>query len=219
MEPDNLALDRYILAQCETTRPKVCFLPTASGDAEGYQLRFYKAMAELDAQASVLSLFRPHTADMEGFLLDQDVIYVGGGNTKNMLALWSLWGLDEILRRAWQAGVILTGLSAGAICWFEEGLTDSNPGTLSALPCLGFLPGSCAPHYDGEAQRRPRFTELIQSGQMSPGLGIDDGCAIHFIGTAQHAIVSSRPNATAYEVCVQDNETVERPLKSQLLKI
>ncbi|MBL8166023.1 MAG: peptidase E, partial [Anaerolineae bacterium] len=162
MEPANPALDRYVIEQTGVARPKVCFLSQASGEARDYIINFYKAFTDLDCRPSYLSLFAPHTADVRGFLLDQQVIYVGGGNTKSMLALWREWGLDGILRDAAANGTILAGLSAGAICWFEYGITDSIPGTLTPLPCLGFLPGSCSPHYDGEALRRPEYQRMIR---------------------------------------------------------
>src|SRR5918999_2983425 len=152
-EPTNLALDRYVLGLTPRERPKVCFLGTASGDADGYVRRFRAAFAALGAEPSALSLFRPHTADLRAFLLEQDVVYVGGGNTRSLLALWREWGLDAILRAAWEGGAVLAGISAGMICWFEQGITDSVPGRLSPLAGLGFLPGSACPHYDAELER------------------------------------------------------------------
>ena len=154
MEPDNLALDRYALAQVDKTHPKVCFIPTASGESQEYILNFYKAFVALDCEPSYLSLFRLPTADLEGYLLEKDLIYVGGGNTRSMLALWQEWEIDLILRKAHTAGILLAGVSAGANCWFQECSTDSVPGELRMLRCLGLVPGSFCPHYDGEAQRR-----------------------------------------------------------------
>jgi dipeptidase E len=217
MEPDNLALDRYVLAQAGWPRPKVCFLPTASGDAESYCQNFAAAFAGLACEPSTLSLFRPHTADLKTFLLAQDVIYVGGGNTKSMLALWREWGLDVILREAWESGIVLAGLSAGAICWFEEGLTDSIPGPLTRLPCLGFLPGSCCPHYDGEAERRPTYHRLLAAGQILPGYAADDGAALHFVDDQLSRVVTSRPAAQAYALEVRAGEVVERVLATECL--
>lgn len=218
MEPDNLALDRYILAQTKSAQPRVTFLAQASGESQDYTLNFYRAFNRLDARPDHLSLFRPHTADIEGYLLAQDVIYVGGGNTKSMLALWREWGLDVILRKALAAGVVLAGISAGAICWFEQGTTDSIPGALTLLPGLGMLPGSCSPHYDGEAERRPAFQRLIASGAAKPGYAFDDGAAGHFIdGTLAH-VVSSRPQAKGYHVTPgADGQAVETMLDTRYL--
>ncbi len=129
MEPENLSLDRYILEQAGVERPKVCFIGTASGDADGYLANFYTAFSSLDARPSYLPLFK-RTPDIRGRLLNQDVIYVGGGNTVSMLAVWREWGLPEVLEEAWHSGIILAGVSAGAMCWFEHGLTDSFEGKL-----------------------------------------------------------------------------------------
>ena len=200
MEPDNPSLDEYILKQTSKERPKVCFLGTASGDAEGYILKFYTSFLKLSCRPTHLSLFNPPTKDLEAFILDQDVIYVGGGNTKSLLALWREWGLNVYLRAAWEAGVILTGISAGSICWFEEGLSDFFPGELNKLQCLGFLKGSNCPHYDGEENRRPAYHRLILSGEMSEGVAADDGVALHYVETELKNVVSSRSEAKAYFV-------------------
>jgi dipeptidase E len=214
MEPDNLALDRYILEQTGKTRPAVCFLPTASGDADGYVVKFYAAFGGLDCRPSHLSLFRLPDADLASFVFEKDVIYVGGGNTRSMLALWREWELDGVLRRAWERGVVLAGLSAGAICWFEQGVTDSVPGQLSVLPGLGLLPGSCSPHYDTNPERWPAYHQLLAGGQILPGYGVDDGAALHFVGEELKCVVSSRPAARAYAVERVGGEVRERPLQS-----
>ena len=212
MEPENPALDQYILQQTGKVRPRVCFFPHATDDAVRYVRNFYEAFTRLDVRPSALSLFTPSTADLESFLLEQDVIYVGGGNTKSMLALWREWGLDQILQKAYEQGVILAGISAGAICWFEQGLTDSIPGDYTALKCLGLLPGSCSPHYDGEAQRRPTFQRLVRDGKIMPGLALDDGAAAHFVDGKLQRIVTSRPQARAYRLDVVAGQRVERVL-------
>ena len=199
-EREDVALSRYILNQTGAEQPRICFLPQASREDSIYALRFYRQFHGLGAQPSDLSLFQPHTADIADFLLVQDAVYVGGGNTKSMLALWREWGLDRILRKAWHQGIVLAGVSAGAICWFEQGLTDSIPGRLSPLDCLGFLPGSCSPHYDGEPERRPTYRRLIAAGELAPGYGIEDNVALHFIDTSLGRVVASRPCASAYRV-------------------
>jgi dipeptidase E len=217
MEPDNALLDAYVLRATGKAKPKVCFLPQASGESLDYIVRFYSAFSRHECTPSHLSLFRPHTADLEGLLLSQDLIYVGGGNTKSMLALWREWSLDGVLHQAWQQGIVLAGISAGAICWFAQGHTDSIPGPLSALPCLGFLDGSCSPHFDGEVARRPSFHGLIARGQMQSGYAADDGAALHFVGQHLHKVVSSRPNAMAYWIEKEAAEVVEKPLPTSYL--
>ncbi|PFA70733.1 peptidase E [Bacillus sp. AFS015802] len=200
MEPENLLLDQYILEQAKALKPKVCFLPTASGDAESYIERFYEAFTSLSCEPSHLSLFKPCTRDMEAFLLEKDIIYVGGGNTKNMLALWREWGIDSILRKAGEKGTILAGLSAGSICWFEEGTTDSYGDGLETIKGLGLIEGSHSPHYDGEENRRPLYHSFIESGKLKSGYAADDGAALHFIDGELSKVVSSRIQAAAYRV-------------------
>lgn len=217
MEPDNLALDRYILRQSPKPNPKICFLPTASGDSESEILRFYEAFSTLKCRPSYISLFRLPTADLEGFLLEKDILYVGGGNTRSMLALWREWGLDGYLHKAYENGVILAGLSAGANCWFEQCSTDSVPGDLRMLPALGFLPGSFCPHYDGEINRRPSYHQMLAQQVILPGLAADDGAAVHFVNGEMIACVSSRPNARVYRVRLQAGEVIEEPLETHFL--
>jgi peptidase E len=217
MEPENLALDRYVLAQCRQARPRVCFLPTASGDADLYVLNFYKAFTALDCRPFVLSLFRLPTADLEGFLLDQDILYVGGGNTRSMLALWREWGLERILFKAYQAGVVLAGVSAGANCWFEACSTDSLPGDFQVLAGLGYLAGSFCPHYDGEPDRRPSFHRMIRDGLLGDGLAADNGAAVHFIDGQLDGAVSSRQQARVYRVWREAGEPREAALDTRCL--
>lgn len=197
---EDAALSRYILSQVPAERPRICFLSQGSGEDAFYVANFYRHFLALNALPSDLSLFKPHTADIAGFLLDHDIIYVGGGNTKSMLALWREWSVDRMLRQAWEQGTLLSGVSAGAICWFEQGLTDSISGQLTVLNCLGLLPGSCSPHFDGESERRPACHRLIADGGMADGFGIDDSAALHFAGAEPPRVVASRAGATAYRV-------------------
>lgn len=205
MEPENLALDAYVLglaaARTGGRLPNVCFVGTASGDSERYLLNFYTSMAKLPCAASHLSLFQREAYDLRAFVLSRDVVYVGGGNTANLLAVWRLHGLDAVLREAWDAGVVLTGLSAGSLCWFESGTTDSFGPELKPIHGgLGFLPGSHSPHYDGEAQRRPLYQGLVASGALPDGWACDDGAAIRWEGAEPAEFVTSRPAARAYRV-------------------
>lgn len=217
MEPDNPALDLYIMQQARRPRPTVCFLGQASGESYEYMVNFYRAFSDLNCTPSHLSLFKPHVSDLARYLKSKDIIYVGGGNTKSMLALWREWHLDEILREACTDGTVLAGISAGAICWFEQGLTDSIPGQQTALPCLGYLKGSCSPHYDGEAERRPAMQRMVASGEMMAGHAFDDGAAGHFIDGELHKVVSSRPNAKGYYIEQRDTAAHETPLETHYL--
>ncbi|RTR35399.1 peptidase E [Robertmurraya yapensis] len=216
MEPDNSLLDLYILKQAKKTKPQICFIPTASGDSDNYISRYYNFFNQQDCKPSHLSLFEPPTRDLESFILEKDIVYVGGGNTKNLLALWREWGLDGILRKAWNQGIILAGLSAGSICWFEEGVTDSYGDGIEPIKCFGFLKGSNCPHYDGEIQRRPTYHKLIGSNKIQSGIATDDGVAIHYKEQGISKIVSSRPNAKAYSVFFENN-VIETELHTEFL--
>lgn len=198
MEPENLRLDRYMLSLTNKVTPKVCFIGTASGDASTYLDKFYNAYKTLNCEPSHLSLFKPPTQDLESFVLDKDLIHVGGGNTKNLLCLWREWGLDKILLKASHQGVILSGMSAGMLCWFEEAITDSFGEKLGKLNGLGFLAGSGCPHFDGESNRKPSYTQLIKDGDIQGGLALDDGAGALFIDGKLSSCVSSRPAAKAF---------------------
>jgi len=212
MEPDNLALDQYILDQANQPRPKVCFVPTASGDADSYILNFYKAFSQLKCQPSYLSLFKLPTADLESFILEKDVIYVGGGNTRSLMILWREWDLNRIFRKAYEAGVVLAGISAGANCWFEQCTTDSIPGNLTVLSCLGFLAGSFSPHYDGEAERRPTLHRLVKAGEILPGYAADNSAAIHFVDEQPVHAIRSISTAHAYRISYTNEQVMEETL-------
>lgn len=209
MSPDHLQLDRYILKQSSSTKPKICFIPTASGDAEGYIHKFNDTYRKLSAEPSHLSLFKPPTQDLEDFVMEKDVIFVGGGSTKNLLALWRDWGLDTILKKAYDQGIIMSGLSAGSICWFEQGVTDSVPGKLSPIESLGFISGSHCPHYDGEEERIPVFHQFILDGCLKDGIAIEEDAASHFINGELVRNVASRPSANVYKIS-RKNGAIER---------
>ena len=150
-------------------------------------------------------------------MLEQDAIFVGGGNTRSMLAVWREWELDRHLRAAWEAGIVLGGASAGSICWFEHGLTDSIAGPLTAMPCLGFLAGANCPHYDSEPLRRPTFQRLVARGAITDGIAADDGVALHYVGTRLQKAVSNRPRAKAYRVRKLRNRAVETRIPTKYL--
>ena len=207
MEPENLLLDRHILAQARTADPVVGFVPTASGDQDNYVRRFYDAFTTLQCRPRHLSLFRVPTDDLAALVMELDVIYVGGGNSRNLVVLWREYGLDLIFRRALERGAVLAGISAGANCWFEQAVSDSwgsvqskAEGRAAVGNYFGFLRGSFCPHYDGEKHRRPEYHRLLSAGLISDGWAADDSCALHFVDGALHAIVSSRKEAHAYRV-------------------
>jgi dipeptidase E len=216
-KPDKFAIEIYILSQTSKSKPRVCFLPTASGDSEVNIKRFYDVFEKLGAAASHVSLFRQARKPANLLLADQDVIFVGGGNTRNMLVLWNEWEIVSVLRHAYLQGTILAGSSAGALCWFKEGLTDSNPGGYSALSCLGWLKGSFCPHFDSEPRRRSIFRSMIRLGKLAGGYAVDDGVALHFINGALSTVVSSRPSAGARFLCKQRGRLTEESLSPSRL--
>ena len=219
MEPGNPALDDYVRTLAPAREPRICLLPTAGGDSEDQIRRFHAAFDDQLCAATHVSLFRlgRHPVPLREHLLAQDVIYVGGGSMINLLALWRAHGLDEILRDAWQAGIVLAGLSAGSMCWFEWGVTTSI-GRPTLTRGLGFLPGSNSVHYDGEPERRPFYLDAIARGDVPAGYGVDDGVGLLFRGTRLAEVVASRPGTRAYRVHAVDGAAVEEALEPRLLK-
>jgi dipeptidase E len=216
MEPRNPRLDLYVLRLTGKANPRVCFLPTASGDSGDYIRRFHLAFAKFRCRPSCLTLFRRDERDPAEHLLAQDLIYVGGGNTANLLAVWRVHGVDRALRQAWRNGTILCGVSAGMICWFECSVTDSFGPPAALHDGLGFLPGSAWPHYDAERDRRPLYHRLIASG-FPGGIAADDGAAIHYVGRRILKCVSSRKHAGAYRVRREGSRVIEEPLPMTFL--
>ncbi|MEI8280837.1 MAG: peptidase E [Armatimonadota bacterium] len=207
-EPENLALDRYILSLVSASSPKVCFIPTASADNQGYIDRFHEAYGSLGCETSHLSLYWPHRLDFDAFMLDQDVIYVGGGNTRNLLVLWRDWGLDSAIRKAYENGTVLAGVSAGANCWFDEFSTDSM-GPLAPWKGLGWLSGSYCPHYDGEEDRRPSLKRMLEAGEIGAGLACEDRTAVHFVNEELHRCISSNVGSGVFRVDVSGEIEIE----------
>ena len=209
-------LYKYVLSLTGKDRPRVCCIPTATGDSSPYLVQFYSNFPASRCEPSHLALFNRTVKDIRDYLLGQDVILVLGGNTANLLAVWRTHGVDVALKEAWEAGIVLCGGSAGSLCWFECGTTDSfDLNELKPLhDGLGFLPGSHCPHYDGEEQRRPLYHRLIAEG-FPAGYAIDDDAAIHFTGTELSEVVSGRVGATAYRVELRDGQAMETPLEAR----
>jgi dipeptidase E len=216
-ENEKPPLTQYIIDQARVERPKICFLTHAMLEFPSTTINFYVLFNRWNCQPSHLSLLWPHTDDLERYFMEQDIVYVGGGNTKSMLALWREWELDRILLKAAQNGTILAGNSAGAICWFEKGVTDSIPGKLTPLTCLGYLKGSCAPHYDTDPNRRPILHQLIASGEIPPGVGFDDMAAGHYIDGELKYVVSGQPDAKGYRVDKVGDAVQETVLETRYL--
>lgn len=203
----------HVLSFAARSRPKVLLLPTASGDSRDYLLTFYQQLAGRDVELSHLELFQRVVEDVDAFIRDQDVVIVSGGNTANLLAVWRVHGVDRALRAAYQAGTVMTGWSAGALCWFEGGTTDSFTPDLSGLrDGLGFLAGSCSPHYDSEARRPAVYAREIAAG-MPPGIALDDGVAAVYEDERLVEVVSGRDGGRGFRV----DRDGEHPLPVRVL--
>lgn len=211
-------LDNFILAAAGVAQPRVLLVPTASGDAADYITRFYRTVGRR-ARCKHVELFRRIEADLRSFVLEHDVIYVGGGNTANMLAVWRVHGLDAILREAYEAGKVMAGISAGAVCWFEGAVTDSlHPELRPLRDGLGLLPGPMVPHYDGEADRRPTLHRLIADGTFASAWAADDSTAIVFRDGAFVEAVASVAGKSAWRVeRGADGAAVETRIPARLL--
>jgi dipeptidase E len=211
--PEYRTLEDWLLGLTGKQGPRVLFVPTASAEDAAYVVRFFDTFKDR-AEVSHLDFFPWPPGDLRDFVLGHDLVYVGGGNTANMLAIWREHGLDEIVRDAWQAGIVLSGVSAGMICWFEGGVTDSFGPQLEAMECLGLIPGSACPHYDGEERRRPRFHELVAGG-FPGGWAADDGVALHFDGWELQEAVTALPGKAAYRVRPRGDRVVEERIETR----
>jgi dipeptidase E len=219
MEPDNPALDDFVLSLAPVREPRVLFLPTASGDPAAQISAFHERFRERPCRTEELSLFRRHGSrrTLREIALHQHVIYIGGGSMRNLLAIWAAHGLDRLLVEAWERGIVLAGLSAGAMCWFEAGITRST-GPPEPIAGLGVLPGSLTVHADGEPERLPVWLEAVRSGALPGGWAVDDGVGLLFEGTSLVRVVSSRPGAAAVRCDAVEGELVRRRVEPELLE-
>jgi peptidase E len=214
------AFIRYMAALTGKERPKLCYLPTASADSESGMIRWFESCAPLDVVPSVQrSFISSYSTDQswEEIFLSVDGIVVSGGNTLNQQAVWKAQGIDEVLRKAWDQGIVLGGSSAGSLCWFEQGTTDSRPQEVTKIECLGFLKGSHSPHYDGEAVRRPTYHRLISSGELKPGYACDNNAGIYFEDNEVVRVVRTREDANAYYVEMVGGRIVEKKLDAEMI--
>ena len=211
---------RYMAELTGKDRPRLCYLPTASADRATGIIRWYEDCASLDVipfhQESFISSYSMEESWEERFL-SMDGIVVSGGNTLNQQAIWRIQGIDEVLRQAWENGIILGGASAGSLCWFEEGTTDSRPQELTKIECLGFLKGSHSPHYDAEEERRPTYHQLIKSGVLKPGYACDNDAGIYFVDNEVRKVVKTREEASVYFVDLVEGEITETELSGEMI--
>jgi len=218
MEPANPLLDDYVLSLAQAKEAKILFLPTASGDTTPQINAFKARFSGRTCVAEHLSLFRLRETriPLAELLPEQDILYVGGGSMRNMLAIWRAHQLDRMLVQAWERGTVLAGLSAGAMCWFQSGVTRSS-GPPQQIEGLGLLDGSLSVHADGEPERLPVWLTHLRDGTMPGGWALDDGVGLLFRGRALDRVVSSRPGAEAQRVDAIAGELLRRRLKPDLL--
>ncbi len=210
----------YIKSITEKSTPRVCFLPTASAD-NPYSINSWYEQCNLNGvEGFVQRMFISSYEQKQSFeevLLSMDAIVVGGGNTLNMLAIWKAQGVDLVLRQAWEKGIVLAGGSAGSLCWFEQGTTDSRPKEISKIECLGFLKGSHCPHYDSEETRRPLYHSYIRSKEFKPGYACDDLAAILFHDNEVKKVVALNEESDAYYVYLENGEVKEKKFEKEVL--
>ena len=206
---------RFLAELTGRERPRVLYIGTAAAEDPASALQIYDRFAGV-VELSRLEFFPWPPEDLRATVLEQDLIFVGGGNPANMLAIWRVHGVDELLREAWDRGIVLSGSSAGGICWFEQGVTDSFGPQLEQMDCLGFLGGSFCPHYDDEEQRRPRHRELLQAG-LAPGYAADSGVGLHFVDGELREVVACEEGSKAYRVEVRDGDVVETPIDARVV--
>lgn len=206
--PGDGVIEQYILDQTGKERPNICFIPTATGDNEAYKVNYYSTFSKLDCNPIHLDFFK-RTPDLEQLIPQQDAIFVGGGNTKSMLAVWKDWNLDKLLKEAYEKGVVMSGVSAGANCWFERAVVDSWEEDLRVIDCMGFIKGICCPHYDEEPQRRPAVKTFLEDGIIDSCYSVEGNCALHIKNDDEYLSVDFGKEKNAYIVSIDDGKVKE----------
>ena len=201
----SLEIEKYIISLVDKNRPRICFIPTASGDNDLYKLNFYIAFSKLDCITSHIDFFS-RTENLEKKILNQDIIYVGGGNTKSMLAIWKDWNLSEILRNAYEKGVVMSGVSAGAICWFDKGITDSFANKLEIINCLGIVDGIACPHFDEEKEREPYVSGIIEKQIIKSCICIEGNCALHIKNDFEFSSIDFGKGKKCFRIYKENNK-------------
>ena len=206
--PGDGVIEQYILDQTGKEKPNICFIPTATGDNEAYKVNYYSTFSKLNCNPIHLDFFK-RTPDLEQLIPQQDAIFVGGGNTKSMLAVWKDWNLDRLLKDAYEKGVVMSGVSAGANCWFEKAVVDSWEEDLRVIDCMGFVKGNCCPHYDEEPQRRPAVKKFLKDGIMESCYSVEGNCALHIKNDDEYLSVDFGKEKNTYIVSIDDDKVKE----------
>tara|TARA_B100000989_G_scaffold286358_1_gene254934 strand:- start:1264 stop:1962 length:699 start_codon:yes stop_codon:yes gene_type:complete len=204
----DLRIEEYILSLSKKEKPNICFIPTATGDNDSYKVNYYDVFTKLNCNPTHIDFFK-RTIDISSHIPKQDIIFVGGGNTKSMIAVWKDWGLDELLKNAYESGAVMSGVSAGAICWFEKGITDSWAYDLAVMDCLGFVTGVCCPHYDEEPARRPFVKKALTENLIDHCLGVEGNCALHLKDDIPFRAINFGNNKNVFIASLRDGNVSE----------
>ena len=214
--PGEGVIEEYILKQTRKKKPNICFIPTATGDNEAYKVNYYETFSKLSCNPTHLDFFK-RTPDLKKLISNQDAIFIGGGNTKSMLAVWREWGLDTLLKKAYKTGTVMSGVSAGAICWFQNGITDSWSASLKVMQCMNIIKGSCCPHYDEEPERKPTVKKLLSSKKFKNIFAIDGGAALHIKNESIYKSIVFKKNKSAYLVSADNGKIIEKSFRKIIL--
>jgi len=206
------SIEKYILDQSSSTNPNVCFIPTASAENKAYIVQYYSIYSKLNCNPVHINLFE-RTPRLDSILNKQDVIFVGGGNTKSMLAVWREWKLDKLIAKAYNRGAVLCGVSAGSICWYEYGITDSWASNLNVIECLGLIKGVNCPHYSSEKDRRPSVHKFILENKITSCVASEDGAALHYKNGVLHTSVSFLKDAKSFDISMKEGKITEKEIK------
>ena len=210
---NHFLIENYLLKLSKEKSPRICFIPTATGDDTDYIVRFYSIFTKLNCVPSHIELFK-RTVNLEEHILKQDIIFVGGGNTKSMLAVWNDWGINHFLRMAYEDGIVMSGVSAGAICWFSSGITDSWDKELNIITCLGFINGTCCPHYDEEPARIPYVKHMLNKRKINNCIAIEGGSALHCVNGIPINNISFYDNKKSYLLHYELDKFTEKPYQN-----
>jgi len=214
--PGEGVIEEYILKQTRKKKPNICFIATATGDNEAYKVNYYETFSKLSCHPTHLDFFK-RTPDLKKLISNQDAIFIGGGNTKSMLAVWREWGLDKLLKKAYKTGTVMSGVSAGAICWFQNGITDSWSASLKVMQCMNIIKGSCCPHYDEEPERKPTVKKLLSSKKFKNIFAIDGGAALHIKNESIYKSIVFKKNKSAYLVSADNGKIIEKSFRKIIL--
>ena len=216
--PGDGIIEQYILDQSPSQKPNICFIPTATGDNEAYKVNYYSTFSKLNCNPVHLDLFK-RTPDLEKLIPEQDVIFVGGGNTKSMLSVWKDWGLDDLLHKAYKDGVIMSGVSAGANCWFENAVVDSWEEDLKVIKCMGFLKGNFCPHYDEEPDRRPAVKRFLETSVFESCYSSEGNCALHIKNEQDFLSVNFGKGKKSYLISMDNDKVKEAPFEDLSIRV